>query len=72
AMEAHNVINAVLGNWAGAAMKTAKAASAMVAMKAMHANKISECVIGKNEGDEISFSAPAGDKHYEIIEVRYV
>ncbi|MBT5219092.1 MAG: transcription elongation factor GreA [Woeseia sp.] len=33
---------------------------------------IARALIGKNEGDEISFSAPAGDKHYEIIEVRYV
>jgi transcription elongation factor GreA len=33
---------------------------------------IARALIGKNEGDEISFVAPAGDKHYEIIDVRYV
>jgi transcription elongation factor GreA len=33
---------------------------------------IARALIGKNEGDEISFAAPAGDKHYEIIEVSYV
>lgn len=33
---------------------------------------IARALIGKNEGDEVSFSAPGGDKEYEIIEVRYV
>ena len=33
---------------------------------------IARALIGKDEGDEITFAAPAGDKHYEIIEVRYV
>ena len=33
---------------------------------------IARALIGKNEGDEVTFAAPAGDKHYEIIEVRYV
>ncbi len=37
-----------------------------------YSSPIARALIGKNEGDEISFSAPAGDKHYEIIEVRYV
>ncbi len=37
-----------------------------------YTSPIARALIGKNEGDEISFSAPAGDKHYEIIEVRYV
>jgi transcription elongation factor GreA len=32
---------------------------------------IARAIIGKNEGDEISFSAPGGEKHYEVIEVRY-
>lgn len=32
---------------------------------------IARALIGKNEGDEVSFSAPGGEKHYEIIEVRY-
>jgi transcription elongation factor GreA len=33
---------------------------------------IARALIGKNEGDEITFAAPGGDKHFEIIEVRYV
>lgn len=32
---------------------------------------IARALIGRNEGDEISFSAPGGEKHYEVIEVRY-
>jgi len=28
-------------------------------------------LIGKSEGDEVTFSAPGGDKEYEILEVRY-
>lgn len=37
-----------------------------------YTSPISRALIGKNEGDEVTFSAPGGDKHYEIIEVRYV
>jgi transcription elongation factor GreA len=33
---------------------------------------IARALIGKVEGDEVTFSAPAGDKHYEIIEVKYI
>ncbi len=33
---------------------------------------IARALIGKNEGDEISFSAPAGEKQYEVIQIRYV
>ncbi len=33
---------------------------------------IARALIGKNEGDSVSFSAPAGEKQYEVIEVRYV
>ncbi len=33
---------------------------------------IARAMIGKNEGDEVSFSAPGGEKHYEVIQVRYV
>jgi transcription elongation factor GreA len=33
---------------------------------------IARALIGKEEGDEVTFSAPGGDKHYEIIEVKYV
>ena len=32
---------------------------------------IARAIIGKNEGDEVSFSAPGGEKYYEVIEVRY-
>ena len=33
---------------------------------------IARALIGKDEGDEITFEAPGGDKHYEIIEVKYI
>lgn len=33
---------------------------------------IARALIGKDEGDEVSFSAPGGDKEYEVIEVRYI
>ncbi len=33
---------------------------------------IARALIGKNEGDVVEFSAPGGDKQYEIVEVRYV
>jgi len=33
---------------------------------------IARALIGKNEGDEISFSAPGGEKRYEVIEISYV
>jgi len=32
---------------------------------------IARALIGRDEGEEISFSAPGGEKHYEVIEVRY-
>ena len=32
---------------------------------------IARALIGKGEGDEISFAAPGGEKNYEIIAVRY-
>ena len=32
---------------------------------------IARALIGKNEGDVINFSAPGGEKHYEVIEIRY-
>ena len=37
-----------------------------------YTSPIARALIGKNEGDEVSFSAPGGEKHFEIIEVRYV
>lgn len=33
---------------------------------------IARAMIGRNEGDDISFSAPGGEKHYEVIKVKYV
>ncbi len=33
---------------------------------------IARAMIGKNEGDEVSFSAPDGEKHYEVLKVKYV
>ena len=36
-----------------------------------YTSPIARALIGKDEGDEVTFSAPGGDKHYEIIEVRY-
>ena len=33
---------------------------------------IARALIGKNEGDEIIFSAPGGEKEYEVISVSYV
>lgn len=32
---------------------------------------IARALIGKSEGDEISFAAPGGEKSYEVIAVRY-
>ncbi len=32
---------------------------------------IARALIGKNEGDIVNFSAPGGEKQYEVIEVRY-
>ena len=33
---------------------------------------IARALIGKNEGDDVTFSAPGGEKRYEVIQVRYV
>lgn len=32
---------------------------------------IARAMIGKHEGDEVTFSAPGGEKTFEVIEVRY-
>jgi transcription elongation factor GreA len=37
-----------------------------------YTSPIARALIGKEEGEEITFAAPAGDKHYEIMEVSYV
>lgn len=36
-----------------------------------YTSPIARALIGRNDGDEISFSAPGGEKHYEVIAVRY-
>ena len=36
-----------------------------------YTSPIARALIGRNEGDEIHFSAPGGEKHYEVIAVRY-
>jgi transcription elongation factor GreA len=33
---------------------------------------IARAMIGKNEGDEVSFSAPGGEKLYEVLKVKYL
>ena len=35
------------------------------------ASPIARALIGQSEGDDVSFSAPGGEKSYEIIDVRY-
>ncbi len=37
-----------------------------------YTSPIARALIGKNEGDIVTFSAPGGEKQYEVIEVRYV
>jgi transcription elongation factor GreA len=36
-----------------------------------YTSPIARAMIGKHEGEEVTFSAPGGEKHYEVIEVRY-
>ena len=36
-----------------------------------YTSPIARALIGRNEGDVISFSAPGGEKQFEVIEVRY-
>jgi transcription elongation factor GreA len=37
-----------------------------------YTSPIARALIGKNEGDEILFSAPGGEKEYEVISVSYI
>ncbi len=37
-----------------------------------YTSPIARALIGKNEGDIVTFSAPGGEKQYEVIEDRYV
>lgn len=36
-----------------------------------YTSPIARALIGKNQGDEVTFTAPGGEKQIEIIEVRY-
>ena len=36
-----------------------------------YTSPIARALIGRNEGDTVNFSAPGGEKQYEVIEVRY-
>ncbi|HNP36916.1 MAG TPA: transcription elongation factor GreA [Woeseiaceae bacterium] len=40
--------------------------------KISYTSPIARALIGKNEGDVVNFSAPGGERQYEVIEVRYV
>jgi transcription elongation factor GreA len=37
-----------------------------------YTSPIARALIGKNEGDVVSFAAPYGEKQFEVIEVKYV
>lgn len=37
-----------------------------------YTSPIARAMIGKNEGDEVNFAAPDGEKLYEVIKVKYV
>ncbi len=37
-----------------------------------YTSPIARALIGKNEGDVISFQAPGGEKTFEVLEVKYV
>ena len=37
-----------------------------------YSSPIARALIGKNEGDDIVFSAPAGEKQYEVLAVAYI
>ena len=39
---------------------------------AFDAVTIARAIIGKNEGEIVTFQAPGGEKTFEIIEVKYV
>jgi transcription elongation factor GreA len=39
--------------------------------KISYSSPIARALIGKNEGDVVNFSAPGGEKEYEVVDVRY-
>jgi len=36
-----------------------------------YTSPIARALIGRLEGDEVSFSAPVGEKNYEVLQIRY-
>lgn len=36
-----------------------------------YSSPIARALIGKNEGDDITFEAPGGEMNYEVVQVRY-
>jgi transcription elongation factor GreA len=36
-----------------------------------YTSPIARALIGRLEGDEVSFSAPGGEKNYEVLQIRY-
>ena len=37
-----------------------------------YTSPLARALIGQNEGDVVSFAAPDGEKHFEVVEVRYI
>lgn len=37
-----------------------------------YSSPIARALIGKDEGDEVTFAAPSGDKHFEVMKVSYI
>ncbi len=37
-----------------------------------YTSPIARALIGKNEGDVVTFSAPGGEKTFEVVEVKYI
>jgi transcription elongation factor GreA len=37
-----------------------------------YSSPIARALIGKSEGDVVSFQAPGGEKNFEILEVKYI
>ena len=37
-----------------------------------YTSPIARALIGKNEGDVVTFSAPSGEKTFEVVEVKYI
>jgi len=37
-----------------------------------YTSPIARALIGRHEGDEVTFAAPDGEKNFEVVEVRYI